>query len=1245
MVMHDNEFSPIMRPDTRRRARPVALFFLCLIMGLAGMPVQAAPSAAPSLPLPPCTTESNGQQTGACLTEDDEVSVDAGGRFNAGASLMLYGGAEVPACDTFSDQGMTWSPSPCYSESTLIVGEYQCYYIDLRDKAFKAGDCFDVLYQNPAEVKAGLDTSSSGTNRGLFYRESDVYIRDNVARVRPGCHHGGDFYTYHYGGDASKPEAHWSSRAADARKCEVTFRGPRPDGMYGPTWAVGSFNVVEEYTGNGFRGGRNDIHRTNRRSGQTYIPIDGDLRDLGVVAEFSLRVEGRKIFTDNQSVDTDGGTLSYDWRFGDNETSTAVNPTHVYESGGNYTVTLTARDNDGNEDSASHPATAVEALVVSLTKPAQAPKVGEQGEVTVDIQNYETSDLGNLTLDFTVDTSRLDVVDGPSPALPSTLAKDASTAVVYTVEALASGNATLQATAGGQLAQGRTVTGEDSDILAIPIRIALELSSSVESETRVGDELQIFLKLTNNEDVTVDGITVEPLGIMPNELLSTVSGPTAPDGSDPRVNRISLAPGESTTITFTYKAEQKGAGTVSAFVAGNDPFGGGRFTAGTDDTVAIESAAIAISELRLTPATPSPGSFPNLRGTITNKGSIDVTDIDVSLPDAADIDILEKTLAELDPSVSPRIATLAVDESRDFLIPLGFRVRTGLTPTYQLVLRMQGSAELDGQDVDVVDSQNLAGTLDRENYWTSILDETRERLTSSFQRFIVATSDLIDDIGDSSTLGGIQVGQIEGVIGALKKMGDGLLTVGDVAVNTAQGEYHLTEKGKAIMQALHEYRATHTNKQMLVDLANLEEEFALAVPDATVGTFADWLFEIDTAYSKGDTREVSRLITEPAVQVALAAGNEAAVSRAFAPVLEKIVANATVRRLLNGTKKGVEDEIVINLLDPDQVAPPLTTAEREALAAKFYTDTGADIEDIPTGVPLTRETVARAGIADEEYTELVSVARSENATIYARPRPQEAAAYAKLGYNAKPMPVKIKSITDVDVKWLGYPDKQALVPLKEPLDPYPALKDALEAKEIDIDEALDVMDRYNLRKAEWEEHTHFLTEANSLKTVTDADGNVLETYKGIKVKRFGKEVVTELYVDGEGLLRYTINDLPVYSDIDIYYIGEPGGPISLEKYRKVTNELDVTADQQHRTTANSADFPNQEVANKFIKRYGDEHKRGGEPLLIIGPNATTFGYVDRLELNPATVTGSNEALYNQLVTVSFEGDSIGAIAP
>jgi PKD repeat protein len=54
-------------------------------------------------------------------------------------------------------------------------------------------------------------------------------------------------------------------------------------------------------------------------------------------------------FDGSGSSDSDGTIVSYAWDFGDGSTGTGVNPTHTYNTDGNFTVTLCVTDDDGAE--------------------------------------------------------------------------------------------------------------------------------------------------------------------------------------------------------------------------------------------------------------------------------------------------------------------------------------------------------------------------------------------------------------------------------------------------------------------------------------------------------------------------------------------------------------------------------------------------------------------------------------------------------------------------------------------------------------------------------------------------------------------------------------------------------------------------------------------------------------------------------------------------------------------------------
>ncbi len=61
--------------------------------------------------------------------------------------------------------------------------------------------------------------------------------------------------------------------------------------------------------------------------------------------------DGLLLYFQDESSDRDGQVVSWSWNFGDGTTSTERNPVHRYAGSGEYTVTLTVTDEDGNSAS------------------------------------------------------------------------------------------------------------------------------------------------------------------------------------------------------------------------------------------------------------------------------------------------------------------------------------------------------------------------------------------------------------------------------------------------------------------------------------------------------------------------------------------------------------------------------------------------------------------------------------------------------------------------------------------------------------------------------------------------------------------------------------------------------------------------------------------------------------------------------------------------------------------------------
>ncbi|MDK2876426.1 MAG: hypothetical protein PWQ22_836 [Archaeoglobaceae archaeon] len=166
----------------------------------------------------------------------------------------------------------------------------------------------------------------------------------------------------------------------------------------------------------------NDVYESDETNNKLSLKVSvaetNNTTNLKPIASFTFSPTTPKAgenvtFNASSSYDPDGSIVSYEWDFGDGSKASGKIVNHTFSSAGNYTVTLTVRDNAGLTNSTSKQITVTSQPVISQTPVVTLlPNIttvrpGER--FTVDMYINDTST--NMALvNFTFDIDKVNVV-------------------------------------------------------------------------------------------------------------------------------------------------------------------------------------------------------------------------------------------------------------------------------------------------------------------------------------------------------------------------------------------------------------------------------------------------------------------------------------------------------------------------------------------------------------------------------------------------------------------------------------------------------------------------------------------------------------------------------------------------------------------------------------------------------------------------------------------------------------------
>jgi len=728
------------------------------------------------------------------------------------------------------------------------------------------------------------------------------------------------------------------------------------------------------------------------------------------------------------STDPKSLPLSHRWDFGDDTTGTGTLATHTYDEPGTYDITLTSRNTDGLESSATRQvvvAAPTLGLSIDLLDGAAPPLVPDEpvdARVTVSASDDGLGPIDDIR--FTDDTlltvSPADaflITDGPTPAVPTagfSLDPGQTKTFDVTIEPQILGRYTILSQVTGTDALGTEQTADASSPgeigEALKVGIALDPPTADQEEGPDGPEpvdVTATITFENTTSVEMTAVTMTSLRVDRTKAGGQLLAVTQTGGADPGSDGLAigaLAPGEKASVTATFRATDDAevefsAMATAALAGGRSEIGLGkqRWSVKPKYLLGVTTKVTNPEGTDLLPA----GELIRVEGTVKNlstTATLEVGPLYPTLSGNAGVMSLAWDTTGTDPVALIPAANVILDpgESRDFTV----RILT----TWSDPKRVTGPGGSGGTRADVTFTPYGKATL--EDGTTKILEAADIQASESSLTHRVAVDDSISipAFDGVAYVQALSLGTVQGLGAAAASVVTGVVDLVEAPYTVTSAVYAAQARiWASFTPAEREEFAKDTGLMaaaILMRNAEFAKDGAGALIEKVEKSTLEIMTDLENEWRIGDYTQTAQ---------AWSRWGGDAIGQVVIPVaLAKMARSTRVVTALARAQEAIQT----------RMRPTLTSS----LSATRIEELGPLLAELASGTELSAAEMAQLyGVSAEEFTELKRLADKYGVLMTVRSRHASSIEWIdRFKALLKPETLKIKSVSELD-EVLGYP--------------------------------------------------------------------------------------------------------------------------------------------------------------------------------------------------------------------------------